>query len=571
MCAITACGQRDSSHQSLLLADSLAYVNPTRALGILDSIADDIPDCCRADVMRYRLVRLKVDDELGHTWSSDSVILPLLEYYSSDAVPDSLSAEAFYYGGRVYSELGDTPQSLLWFRKAADRLGDGGSISLRRMIHNQCGALYSRQRLYREAIKEYGQALRYSHRLDDHPRIISDQIFIGNAYHALHANDSALHYFDQARLAAIFFGDTIRAARVRVLESMIYMDIDSIAHARSLLMPYMTVDIDGYTSEQYTAVGRLYHLAGMLDSAEAYYRRLLNDPNLDLRLEAYHQLGHIEIDRNNPWRAMPFLTKALQLRDTIESFVQTRGVQQVNAIYNYELREREAMRLKDEVGHVRRILLWTIATAAVVAVIVSLYAKYMSLKRRQLRARIRAVEQIRDEQFKRSREYANESLARIHELESRVYDAGCENERLKSELEERKRDYELSSRSASLELERRTTAETRFFNSGFYIGLRAMLDSPDTIHLSADDWTRINQYVNETYPRFENTLRGAMGLSEHEYRITLLIKIGMQPIEIARFVNRSKEAVSSTRRRLYERLFGRKGTGKDWDKFVDTL
>ncbi|MCM1517410.1 MAG: hypothetical protein NC117_02045 [Pseudoflavonifractor sp.] len=568
---MTACGRRDSCHQALLLADSLAYADPARAMGIIDSIGDAMSGCSRSDRMRWQLVRLKAADELGHVWRNDSVVLPILEYYSGDSEPDTVSAEAFYYGGRVYTMLGDAPQSLSWFRKATDRLGDAGSPRLRQLIHNQSGSLYSRQRLYNEAVKEYGMALRYSQQLNDYPRIISDQIYLGKAYHGLRNNDSALHYLDKARLTAMFFGDSVRAAHIRVLESMIYMDIDSMCLARSLLLPYLRVDIGGYTGEQFMAVGRLYHLSGQSDSAEAYYLRLVNDPNLTLRQEAFHQLGHIEIDRNNPWKAMMFITKALRLRDTIEHFVQTQGVQQVNAIYNYEMRERETLRLKDEVGRVRRVLLWTIGIVAVVAVIAILYAKYMSLKRRQLRARIRAIEQIRDEQFKRSREYAGESLARIHELESRIYDAGCENERLKSELEERKRDYELSSRSASLELERRTTAETRFFNSEFYIGLRAMLDSPDTPNLSSDDWDRINRYVNDTYPGFENTLRGAMGLSEHEYRITLLIKIGMQPNEIARFVNRSKEAVSSTRRRLFERLFSRKGTGKDWDKFVESL
>ena len=33
----------------------------------------------------------------------------------------------------------------------------------------------------------------------------------------------------------------------------------------------------------------------------------------------------------------------------------------------------------------------------------------------------------------------------------------------------------------------------------------------------------------------------------------------------------SKEAITSNRRRLYEKVFGKKGTPKDWDSFILSL
>lgn len=51
---------------------------------------------------------------MEHT--SDSLILDVIDYYSSND-DRNLYPEVLYYGGRVYSDLGDYPTSLSYFRK----------------------------------------------------------------------------------------------------------------------------------------------------------------------------------------------------------------------------------------------------------------------------------------------------------------------------------------------------------------------------------------------------------------------------------------------------------------------
>ena len=51
----------------------------------------------------------------------------------------------------------------------------------------------------------------------------------------------------------------------------------------------------------------------------------------------------------------------------------------------------------------------------------------------------------------------------------------------------------------------------------------------------------------------------------------LLIKINISPIDIAKLTMHSKEAITSNRRILYEKVFGKKGTPKDWDSFILSL
>lgn len=51
----------------------------------------------------------------------------------------------------------------------------------------------------------------------------------------------------------------------------------------------------------------------------------------------------------------------------------------------------------------------------------------------------------------------------------------------------------------------------------------------------------------------------------------MLIKLGFLPSQIAFLTNKSAEGVSSIRRRLYYKVFQKKGRPTDWDDFIKTL
>lgn len=56
-----------------------------------------------------------------------------------------------------------------------------------------------------------------------------------------------------------------------------------------------------------------------------------------------------------------------------------------------------------------------------------------------------------------------------------------------------------------------------------------------------------------------------------KYKISMLIKLGFAPSSIATLICKTKETVSSARRRLYSKVFNREGSPDDWDKFIRTL
>lgn len=113
------------------------------------------------------------------------------------------------------------------------------------------------------------------------------------------------------------------------------------------------------------------------------------------------------------------------------------------------------------------------------------------------------------------------------------------------------------------------SVEDEFHSSPFYIALHKRLAAGD--RLTDDDWTAIEDRLRSVYPHFSSTLFSLISMSEVEYRVCLLIKLNASPTEIASVLCRDKSSISTVRSRLYQKVFDKKGSSRDWDEFVRTL
>lgn len=98
--------------------------------------------------------------------------------------------------------------------------------------------------------------------------------------------------------------------------------------------------------------------------------------------------------------------------------------------------------------------------------------------------------------------------------------------------------------------------------------LRKATISPGLQHI---DWDALYNLFCDNLPLFENALRELTSLSETEWRTCMLLKLDFSPSNIAILLNKSAEGVSSIRRRLYYKVFKKKGRSADWDQFICSL
>ena len=108
--------------------------------------------------------------------------------------------------------------------------------------------------------------------------------------------------------------------------------------------------------------------------------------------------------------------------------------------------------------------------------------------------------------------------------------------------------------------------EQEFLESGYYRSIHRSI--AEGKRMKAEDWEELERQLNVVYPSFTNHLFSLYPMSELEYQVSLLIKLRISPSDMANVLARDISTISSTRSRLYQKVFHKKGSSKEWDDFV---
>ena len=91
----------------------------------------------------------------------------------------------------------------------------------------------------------------------------------------------------------------------------------------------------------------------------------------------------------------------------------------------------------------------------------------------------------------------------------------------------------------------------------------AALEAP-----SEEEWKSFQAMIDRNCDGFSHRLLSVYKLSTQELRVCLLLKAKFKPTEIAVLTVHSKEAITSTRRRLYKKMTGIDGTPEMLDELI---
>lgn len=104
--------------EKLTQIDSIAELNADSAIVMLNAINRDSL-WGNDNKFYFDLLKIRANDKAYIAHTSDSEILSVINYFENHDF-NNLLPVAYYYGGRVYSDLGDAPQALEYFQKALD-------------------------------------------------------------------------------------------------------------------------------------------------------------------------------------------------------------------------------------------------------------------------------------------------------------------------------------------------------------------------------------------------------------------------------------------------------------------
>ena len=536
---VCSCNSRKGAAERLLARiDSLADVNPDSADVLLKPTAA-LALKGRENEEVCKLLRIKTDDKLYRpvTHYRDT-ILQLIDYFEHNpkVLPSLLGSTGpalpYLYAGRIFADLGDAPQALDYYQQALDVQPDIPSpigksreeLSLakqRGLILSQIGEQFYFQGLYSESLNSYKEANKWAIYANDTLDIIFNYRDIAEQYKFLNINDSSLLYYQTAlNLSTKSYNVNMQNDVMSQIASL-YIRLAKFKEAKNYIQPALqSIDSANITST-YGIASKVYKHEGKKDSSVFCYNKLLKHGNLVGRSFAYKELAELALKDNDAISAYHYLILFKKSDDSVQSKVNAETVARMHAAYNYQKHEREASRLRESNARMR---LWLMLGAffLVVSFGILLLARIRQAYRRKLdRSTMSKVEILR-----------------------------------------------LSNEQGLPEKEK---AQAAIEGSAIYKTIGQHISEGKVGGLSENDWEELAQIVNSAYPNFKKKLNELVSLNEQDYRICLLTKINVKPIHIAQLTAHSPEAISSSRRRLYQKCTNKKGKPQDWDEIIHLL
>lgn len=418
---------------------------------------------------------------------------------------------AEYHEALSLIDQGDAPAALTLLEKAGQR---ATTDSLRALVESQKGTLFFNQHLLDRSLTSYQRAYTFDQRASDTLGLIYDLRDMGNVYRS-QDNDSCLACFRQARELAIAFGHLPMQRDVESQMAGYYLYHDGLQEARALLLPALAYTDSANASGLHFMMADLYHRSGIRDSATLYYRKILAHGSLYARRGAHRHLADYALDMGNTEEANAHMQQFGVLTDSMLGENDAEALRRMTALYDYSLRERENVRLE-------KLVMFISAAALVLILVLTFIIFYYRKKREVFRLRLKQMELL-------------------------VAEHQNKPERLTAE-----------ERSA---LNR--TAIVRHIQ-----GLLADIHQPT---MTNDDWQQLEELFVQSLPQFLPRLQEFCQLSLQERRVSMLLRLGNTPTDIAQLTAHSKQSVANTRSRLFEKAFGRKGSPADWDQLVASL
>ena len=556
--------------QSLRVADSLIHNNPDNAVILLEELKRSMAFEPQATQMYYQLLTIKAKDKAYITHTSDSLIKTVVKYYEERKDRERLP-ETYYYAGRVYRDLGDAPQALEYLQKAIESTKDCTDYRLISRIYSQTGTLYLYQDTYDQALEVFRKAYQYCLSDKDSIGMVYSLRDIGRTFTTLNCADSALYYYKGALNYAEQIHNNHLVGVVQAELSGLYIQLEMYPEAFTAIQ-CSNKYIKGHNIAPFYAIlADYYYYTNQLDSATFYYTQTASFDDLYQKQGSYKGLGNIARKKGQYKEAMEYFDKYLICTDSIKDITNTETIRKMQSLYNYQLKEKENSRLQHQAANYK---LWNILLVFSLLSLVFLFIAYHQFRKKKEQQRLvkqERIKQIQKDRYAQSNTYLEKNKEQIKVLELSLHKAEIEKDQLRQDLLKAQK-YLIEKTNEQITATQRVQkqSELALKHSDIYKKFHFAVQGSDE-KIGNDDWKELMCAVDEAYNQFTTRLLELYPMKTIEIQVCVLIKIGLSPAQIAFITIRSRQAISSIRKRLYSKVMGKDGTPEQWDNFISTF
>ena len=572
MACLFSCGDGMDREAEIAAIDSIADTDAPRALALLDSMKPRMAGATEAEWNLYSLMRVKAEDKAYIVHKTDTVMLRLLDYYEEDGDKRRLP-QVYYYAGRVYADMYDNDRALPYFQKVVEMADSSSTLYYK--AQTQMGYIFLYQGMYKKGFNAFSKAYKYNKAKENK----SSQAFalcgMANCLQRMNDYKQAMQYFQQALTLAREAGDKSYEADIlgQIANNYYYLKQYRIAekYARQAL-----AGVDSTTARPiYAIAADIYNKVGKKDSAVILYNKLYALDDVYAKHRASKRLGHYYLERKDMAKAAVFLDEYDRYTDSIQAITQTETVAKIDAVYNYNIREEENERLKEEITTDRFIM--AVAAMLVIAAILAVLAFMQYSKKKRLAERMKYENEKRylNSLYEQSSKFISDNNSKIEALKQELAASASKNESLAAALKAKEEQLRNLNMMAEIRTKNRELAAAGLENSDIRTKIFTLLNDNTTSEfgkkLSTEDWQSLDKEVNSHYPEFKERISELCKISDSEYKVCLLLKIEIKPIDISILTSKTKSAISVMRKRLYLKAFGKEETPEKWDEFIRSL
>ena len=550
-------------------ADSIMNVNDDSAkvaIRMLDGVKPQLPEFSQSQKMRYELLRHKAMNKACITFTSDSVMKEVVDYYDHHGSANERML-ANYVLGCVYRDMHEAPMALEYYNKATEQADttaadcDYGTLY---RVYSQMGFLFSKQYLPYQLLDAFGKAMKYAYLAKDTLNAIINYQNRENAYSYLGNKDSVIAINLHAATMFKQIGNNYAAAIAFGCNYKYYIEKKDFINAKKAFEAYNSTGYEGNSNYEDAKAyvlclkGTYYMFTGQLDSACYILQQSLKFcKSFSNKAATTKALAHYYAKVNQPSLAMKYALQSSEYNDSDLIGARKTQLQQVKAMYDYG-RNQEIARMAEQKAKRSTQMNYMIVFACVVLFLFLsyVYRKQLALKKK----RIAASKLVYEDSLLKLKRLQEEKAQLVAEKDKKLAQIITEKEnaisKLVSEIHDIQNRYSLSSMSdAYLVLK----------NSSIYKKIQCIEAHP-LEEMNEEDWTELADTVEELIPNFIPMLKNRV--SDRDYRICLLIRLGIPASLMARLLNLSDAAISKSRKTMLKKLCGKVGKPKEFDEYV---
>ena len=558
--SVVSCGQQ-AADRDIAAADSLSEAAPQRAMTLIDSIEGE-STMNKSRHMKLLLLKAKVRNKLAMPMSTDS-LKDIADYFDKHGDSNERML-AYYILGCAYFDGKDAPMALQYFHEAAAKADTTDSscdfLTLHR-IHVWSAEILKSQFAFSDAFHENSLAFKYAMKAKDTLNAIITYEQKSNIYNALGLSDSAI--FIREKLYGLYSKYGYEKEAVRSLGLLINYGVENkeLSDVKHYINLYEHKsgnfndkgDIKKGVEIYYVAKGRYLAEINELDSAEYYFRKCARTAKnySDLKY-CFDDLADIYRKRNRPDSVAKYADLARMMTDSAYAQMSTEHLQQMQAMYNYnryrqtaEEAEKDALRTK----YISIIIIMAIMAAAIGG---ALAVRTYIMRKRRAR-----VDEIKE--YKRKINELEMSRAELESINSGL------NAEVNRMIEEKTKKIDIL--KTEYEKNFNNVKDKDLFECEPIVIQIRWKARKTTKPMDKDEISRLKELFKDYRPlsNWENTL------NNNEYLICLLVRLDFVPAEICILTDLSSSNISNIRKRLLEKMTGREGSPKDFDKYIKSL